>query len=422
MNSTIKSWFKKSGSDLSTKIPNLNLIIDGDFTVNGTTTTIDTTTLTVEDVLILLAKGNVTDSYDIGLIGQRSSNNIGFIWDESADEFACISTTDDGTTVGDVTIASYHDFQAKDITAATFLGDLNGTINTLTTGVTQTPATNNTSIATTAYTDTAIGAIAAITASNGLTRTVNDIALGGSLTGNTEIDISGRYLKFSDIGGSYTTIDEDFIQGYYQHPTDGYSNWYVQRNGFGFTTKYYAANQYQAYIDAGSNNSAGVLEFLTGDDAAGTELKFVMDTSSGIILTDTLFTKGIVYAADYSSAYTARSIPDITWVIGERRYQKRTDAGAAHYTPSVLTTDEIITANNSAAARNIVISTEDVNSGTTTRPRVMTIKDEYGNATINNLTVTLENGGTIDGSSSAVIVADYNSIDIYCTGTNAFII
>ena len=44
-------------------------------------------------------------------------------------------------------------------TATTFLGDLSGTINTITTGFTQTPADNSTKIATTAYADAAAAAV-----------------------------------------------------------------------------------------------------------------------------------------------------------------------------------------------------------------------------------------------------------------------
>jgi hypothetical protein len=48
---------------------------------------------------------------------------------------------------------------AGTVTAPTFLGDLNGTINTATTGVTQTAGNNSTLIATTAYADAAAGAV-----------------------------------------------------------------------------------------------------------------------------------------------------------------------------------------------------------------------------------------------------------------------
>jgi len=48
---------------------------------------------------------------------------------------------------------------AGTVTSTTFLGDLNGTINTATTGVTQTAGNNSTLIATTAYADAAAGAV-----------------------------------------------------------------------------------------------------------------------------------------------------------------------------------------------------------------------------------------------------------------------
>jgi hypothetical protein len=99
----------------------------------------------------------------------------------------------------------------------------------------------------------------------------------------------------------------------------------------------------------------------------------------------------------------------------------RTDAGAADYNPSALTSDYLITADNTAAPRAITISTEDVQSGTAANPRTFVIADEYGNSTAKNITITLENGGTINGQASAVINLDYDTITIYCTGTNAFI-
>jgi len=80
--------------------------------VTGSATTLDTTNLTVEDPLIVLGEGNATDSIDLGFIVERSSNNQGVIWDESADEFAFIDTTETGTTSGNVTIADYADMHA----------------------------------------------------------------------------------------------------------------------------------------------------------------------------------------------------------------------------------------------------------------------------------------------------------------------
>jgi hypothetical protein len=74
---------------------------------------------------------------------------------------------------------------AGTVTSPTFLGDLNGTINTATTGTTQTAGNNSTLIATTAYAD---AAAAAVPIGNYLPLT------GGTLTGNTNLTGSTKKL------------------------------------------------------------------------------------------------------------------------------------------------------------------------------------------------------------------------------------
>ena len=81
--------------------------ITGNLTVNGTTTTIDSTTLTIEDPLIQLAKNNSggsANTFDQGLFFNRGSDdNVSFIWDESEDQFAfAVTSGEDGTTAGNV--------------------------------------------------------------------------------------------------------------------------------------------------------------------------------------------------------------------------------------------------------------------------------------------------------------------------------
>jgi hypothetical protein len=98
-----------------------NATIGGNLTVNGTTTTIDSVTLTIEDPLLELAKNNSggdANTYDQGLLMNRGSeDNVSFIWDESADQFAfAVTSGEDGTTAGNVTIDSYADIQAKNAT------------------------------------------------------------------------------------------------------------------------------------------------------------------------------------------------------------------------------------------------------------------------------------------------------------------
>jgi hypothetical protein len=118
------------------------MTVTGDLTVNGTTTTIDSQTLVVEDPLIQLAKNNSggdANTFDQGLFMNRGSDdNVSFMWDESADEFVtAITSGEDGTTAGNVTIDSYADFKAKDIESSggNFIGSATG-ITTLTTSST----------------------------------------------------------------------------------------------------------------------------------------------------------------------------------------------------------------------------------------------------------------------------------------------
>jgi len=110
-----------------------------------------------------------------------------------------------------------------------------------------------------------------------------------------------------------------------------------------------------------------------------------------------------------------------TWKASAGLDIKRTAVGAGDYNPSELTTDYIIAVDDTTAARSVIISTEDVQSGTTDTPRVMHIVDESGGAGTNNITITLENAGTISGDSSVIISANYNAVSIYMTGTNGFI-
>ena len=110
-----------------------NMEVTGDLTVNGTTTTIDSQTLVIEDPIIQLAKNNsggAGNTFDQGLFMNRGSDdNVSFLWDESADEFVvAVTSAEDGTTAGNVTIDSYADFKAKDIESVggNFIGSATG--------------------------------------------------------------------------------------------------------------------------------------------------------------------------------------------------------------------------------------------------------------------------------------------------------
>jgi len=103
---------------------------------------------------------------------------------------------------------------------------------------------------------------------------------------------------------------------------------------------------------------------------------------------------------------------DDTIEMGGGQIVHKTDMGANPYNPTALTSDYIITVDTTAAARAVTISTEDRDTGSANNPRIFIIKDIAGNAGANNITVSLETAGNIDGAGTAVINGNYNSITL----------
>ena len=95
--------------------------ITGNLTVNGTTTIVNTTNLSIKDPLLILAKTTTgSPSQDSGFVVERGDSvNVGVVWDESADEFAMVTTTEDGTTSGNTSFSSYADLQVGGFKAGT---------------------------------------------------------------------------------------------------------------------------------------------------------------------------------------------------------------------------------------------------------------------------------------------------------------
>ena len=106
-----------------------DVIITGGLTVNGATTTVDTTNLLIEDPLMLLARvQSGTPTLDSGFIIERgSSTNVGLIWDESTDRFAFIGTTDTATTAGNVSILNYSHLTANSLRLSTEIANVDQT-------------------------------------------------------------------------------------------------------------------------------------------------------------------------------------------------------------------------------------------------------------------------------------------------------
>ena len=131
------------------------------------------------------------------------------------------------------------------VTAPTFLGDLNGTINTLTTAVTQAASNNSTLVATTAYVDGQIGTV----------DTLEEVLAIGNTTGGTNISITAgdKITTFESTG-----IDDNAI-----------------------STALTIDSSNQVIVTGNTDNSA---EFLTIDDAdttVGSQRPHIKFTGAG---------------------------------------------------------------------------------------------------------------------------------------------
>jgi hypothetical protein len=115
-----------SGDTITIGLPN-DVIIAGNLTVNGTTTTVNTTNTTVTDKLLELGTGRTgSASGDAGIVIERGDDNNIFIgYDESADVVTFGSGTFTGSSTGDLTFTESN-IKAADITSTGNL-DISGT-------------------------------------------------------------------------------------------------------------------------------------------------------------------------------------------------------------------------------------------------------------------------------------------------------
>jgi len=102
--------------------------------------------------------------------------------------------------------------------------------------------------------------------------------------------------------------------------------------------------------------------------------------------------------------------------VTEANYRSITTVNAATY--DLTGTDFIlnVTYTGTAAVTSLTLPTAETEEG-----RIIVIKDAGGNAGSNNITIDTEAAQTIDGSATLVINGDYDSVSLYCDGSNWFI-
>jgi len=247
-------------------------------------------------------------------------------------------------------------------------------------------------------TRTITSVLSGITANNGLTKSGNNIRLGGTLTGHTTVDGSaGSYdIEFSNIAEFKVSSNNFDISN---------SSATIDVGGAGLIT----LNSDNLKADATIFNVD-----ITGNGKIETLANFEIQTNAGLlglsgssvmIGSTSGFFAGAQYYADHSAYYTARSIPDVGYVTGLS-------------TPLNIYTQKVtISANYTATTSNFVIFCNTTGSSfTITLPaspvdgQVYKIKD-VGNAITNNITIS-GNGNTIDGSSTFIINTQRGGVEI----------
>ena len=111
---TIKTGTGASGSN-AVVLDSKTTRVRGDLIVDGTNTTVNSTTLQVDDPQIILARNNSGTDVDAGIIinrsgqtGYQANNNVAFYWNEGDNVFKAVATTSDGsgTTITDTALAN----------------------------------------------------------------------------------------------------------------------------------------------------------------------------------------------------------------------------------------------------------------------------------------------------------------------------
>ena len=260
-----------------------NVTISQNLTVQGTTTTQDSQTLTVSANLIEVNTGLTgANSNDSGLVIERGStgDNAIMMWDESADKFQMGTTTATASSTGNLTV-----------TTGTLVANIEGNL----TGTVQTAAQTNI---------TSLGTLTALTVDNvaidganiGHTSDTDLMTLAsGVLTVNGEISVTTLDIGGTNVGS--TAAELNLLDGSAKSTS---SITIDDADAFividGTTTKQIPASNIKTYAGGGVT----VQEEGSSLSTAGTTLNFVGDTvtatGSGATKTITVADESLINA------------------------------------------------------------------------------------------------------------------------------
>lgn len=186
-----------------------SLTLSGNLVVNGTTTTVDTTTLAVNDSIIELARNNTANTLDIGWYGQYSDDAgttpryTGFVWDTSQLLYELFANTEvEPTTTVDTAGAGYSTATLKAFLNSSALTTNSTAVNITANGTVSVALTANTLALATALPGTSGGTGKA-------TMTNHAILVGNSTNGFNELTLgtSGYVLQSNGTTLIYDVLD-----------------------------------------------------------------------------------------------------------------------------------------------------------------------------------------------------------------------
>ena len=172
------------------------------------------------------------------------------------------------------------------------------------------------------------------------------------------------------------------------------------------------ANPNYYFLKLYSGAISDINEITSGDS-----IDWQIDYYSGVIFIQDFNNSKVPVSASaylYVGDYLDDKLSSVTSSVGDAVQYGRTVVT----TDLTSSTDDRILAVNATASLQITLpSANGFSNG-----QYFTIKDEAGNADVNNITVVAGGSDTIDGTAQVVLESPYAAINLYSNGTNKFFI